>query len=75
MKFFLTTLLFLFLSCCTQSTSDLPAKDMLSRQIDSYLQKTIDRLEIPGLTISATRNDTVVYTGAFGSGTMKQKSR
>ncbi|MEK6782618.1 MAG: serine hydrolase [Bacteroidota bacterium] len=37
-----------------------------ARRIDTYLHEVVDRQQIPGLTLAATRNDTVVYAGAFG---------
>lgn len=36
------------------------------KRIDSYLQEIVKRLQIPGLTLAVTRNDTVLFTGAFG---------
>src|SRR4051812_30019686 len=36
------------------------------KRIDSYLKEVVDRQQIPGLTLAVTRNDTVIYTGAFG---------
>lgn len=36
------------------------------KEIDTYLHELVKRQQIPGLTIAATMNDTVVYTGAFG---------
>jgi CubicO group peptidase (beta-lactamase class C family) len=41
---------------------------LMSENINSYLQHMIERQEIPGLTLAVTRNDTVIYTGAFGVG-------
>lgn len=37
-----------------------------AKRIDTYLQKVVDRQQIPGLTLAATRNDTTVYARAFG---------
>lgn len=35
-------------------------------KINSFLQELVERQQIPGLTLAATRNDSIVYVGAFG---------
>jgi CubicO group peptidase (beta-lactamase class C family) len=37
-----------------------------TKEIDSYLQDAIARQQITGLTLAVTRNDSVIYSGAFG---------
>ena len=37
-----------------------------TRKLDTFLSDLIDRQNIPGLTVAATRNDSIVYSGAFG---------
>lgn len=54
----------LILIGCKQATESSVSNE--AKGIDRYLQEAVDRQQIPGLTVSATRNDSVVYTGAFG---------
>src|SRR5688572_7164048 len=35
-------------------------------KINNYLRAVVDRQQIPGFTLAATRNDSVIYVGAFG---------
>src|SRR5688500_7269061 len=62
-KFILLAVLF---SGCNISTTDSSAQDALIKNIDSYLNEAIDRLKVPGLTMAVTRNDSVIYSRAFG---------
>ncbi len=57
--------LIIMLDGCKQATTDKP-KSNEAKRIDSYLQELVQRQQIPGLTVAATRNDSVVYVGAFG---------
>ena len=66
MKGFLTLLFLLVLFGCKQPPSQQSSENKLSSEIDSYLESLVNRLKIPGLTVAATQNDTVIYTGAFG---------
>ncbi len=34
--------------------------------IDTFLQELMDRQQIPGLSVAATRNDSIIYARAFG---------
>ena len=58
-------LLILFLIGCKQPSPPTPVSNEVKR-IDTYLQALVERQQIPGLTVAATRNNTIVYTGAFG---------
>ena len=58
-------LLILFLNGCKQRSYDVPVKAEVNN-INNYLHAVVDRQQIPGLTLAATRNDTVVYFGEFG---------
>ncbi len=55
----------IILGGCKQATTD-KSKSNESKTIDSYLEELVQRQQIPGLTVAATRNDSVVYVGAFG---------
>ena len=59
-------LIVLLFVACRQSTPALPADKTLASKIDAYLTKTVAHLKLPGLTVAVTRNDSVIYTGAFG---------
>jgi CubicO group peptidase (beta-lactamase class C family) len=43
------------------------------KRIESYLKKAVKRQKIPGLTLAATKNDTIIYTGAFGFANIETK--
>ena len=61
-------ILIFFIVClngCKNPANETPVTDEVNR-INKYLQDLEDRQKIPGLTLAATRNDTVVYVGAFG---------
>lgn len=57
--------LILFLIGCKQPSPETPVPAEVKR-IDTYLQAVVDRQQIPGLTLAATRNDTILYARAFG---------
>jgi CubicO group peptidase (beta-lactamase class C family) len=65
MKFMLGITLLLLFGGCMQRSYDTPGAAEATR-VNDYLQGIVDRHQIPGLTLAATRNDTVVYAGAFG---------
>ena len=66
MKFRLVIfILFVLFGGCMQRSHYTPA-DAEEIKINNYLQAVVDRQQIPGLTVAATRNDSVVYVGAFG---------
>jgi CubicO group peptidase (beta-lactamase class C family) len=74
MKFTTNLLLFILLlfDGCKQTSHD-ASMSAEAKSIDSYLQDLVDRQQIPGLTVAATRNDSVVYTGAFGHRNIETK--
>ena len=61
----ISTLSFFLLVGCKQSLPE-TSVSAEKRKIDSYVQTLVDRQRLTGLTISATRNDSVVYAQAFG---------
>jgi CubicO group peptidase (beta-lactamase class C family) len=52
------------ISSCKQNA--LPRPTMAAEKIDNFLAGEVDRLSIPGLTVSIVRNDSLIYSGAFG---------
>ena len=54
------------LSGCHKPIAETPAEPALNKQLSAYLTETVDRIDIAGLTVAITRNDSVIYTGAFG---------
>jgi CubicO group peptidase (beta-lactamase class C family) len=52
----------LFTTCSQNPTH----KNETSERVDVYLQELVERMNIPGLTVAVTRNDSVIYTGSFG---------
>jgi CubicO group peptidase (beta-lactamase class C family) len=61
-----TLILCFVVSACNQSTTKQSSKDQSKQRIDDYILEATTRLKIPGVTVAATRNDTIVYQGAFG---------
>jgi CubicO group peptidase (beta-lactamase class C family) len=55
-----------FVSACNNPPAESPAENALTKKIDTYLTETVDRLKLPGLTIAITRNDSIIYSKAFG---------
>jgi CubicO group peptidase (beta-lactamase class C family) len=55
-----------FLSTRSQHPKETSDKTDLTKKIDNYLKESVNRLNIPGLSIVATRNDSIVYQSAFG---------
>ena len=67
MRQFISTLaVAVFVSTCSIPITESPDESTLTKKIDTYLTETVNRLRIPGLTIAVTRNDSVLYSGAFG---------
>lgn len=52
--------------CCTKPASETLHENALNKKIDSFLGGTVDRLKLPGLTVAVTRNDSIIYSNAFG---------
>lgn len=66
MKYISTFFLFIIaFNGCDQAAPESPDSEVV-KGINAYLQGIVEQHQIPGLTVSATRNDTLVYTGAFG---------
>ena len=65
MKFTLVIILLILFGGCMQRSYDTPVAAEVTK-LNIYMQGIVDRQQIPGLTLAATRNDTVVYVGAFG---------
>lgn len=51
---------------CTKSPKQAPVENLTTNKIDRYLQENIERLRIPGFTVAVVRNDSIIYTRAFG---------
>lgn len=64
--FLLLTIAALALVSCEPTASTKPGDDALTKKIDEFIQGSVTRLNIPGVTVAATRNDSIVYRGAFG---------
>jgi len=58
-------LLLLFFSGRKKALPETQPSDEVIR-INNYLQEVMTNYQIPGLTVAVTKNDTVIYTGAFG---------
>jgi len=66
MKYIRTLILLIVLfNGCKQASPETPISNEVKR-IHTYLRGVVEKHQIPGLTVAVTRNDTVVYTGAFG---------
>ena len=63
-KFFILCLIASLNGCNPSTTEKLPTRE--AKKIDTYLNDLIRLHRIPGLTLAATRNDSVIYVGAFG---------
>ncbi|HTE30253.1 MAG TPA: serine hydrolase domain-containing protein, partial [Chryseolinea sp.] len=67
MKFIITFVLLSFLLfACSKPTAETPPETALNEKLNAYLTETVDRLKTVGLTVAITRNDSVMYTSAFG---------
>jgi len=63
LAFILVPVLF---SACNKPVAEAPRDTVLTKKLDAYLTENVDRLNIPGLTVAITRNDSVIYTAARG---------
>jgi CubicO group peptidase (beta-lactamase class C family) len=52
------------ISSCKQNISNRATAE--KEKIDNYLAGEVERLSIPGLTVAVVRNDSLVYSEAFG---------
>lgn len=59
---------------CQRPPRESPAENALTKKIDAYLVETVERLKLPGLTIAATRGDSVIYSKAFGYTNIETKA-
>jgi CubicO group peptidase (beta-lactamase class C family) len=65
MRYFIYKLLVVFVIGCSPPGRHTP-DSKLRKKVDSYLSELVERQQIVGLAVAATRNDTVLYTGSFG---------
>ncbi len=75
---FALTIIFLVLGCSqTSSTFDLPENQGVSSErldrIDSYLNKAIEKNQIPGAVALIRRNNKIIYNKAFGYSDVENK--
>lgn len=66
MKRLLTLLLIVLSVQCTKWDKENHQENLPREQITTFIQTTLDVFNIPGLAISITRDDEIVYLGAFG---------
>jgi CubicO group peptidase (beta-lactamase class C family) len=59
-------LILLIFSSCTSAQREVQVADGAATKLDPFLNETLNRLQVPGLTIAVTRNDSVIYSRAFG---------
>lgn len=60
---------------CSKPVAEIPAATVLEKKLNAYLTGTVDRLKVPGLTVAITRNDSVIYTDAFGYRNIETKEQ
>ena len=68
-------LLGVFLFVCSKPVAETPPDTVLKKKLNAYLAETVDRLNIAGLTVAITRNDSVIYAEAFGYRNIETKER
>jgi CubicO group peptidase (beta-lactamase class C family) len=56
----------LIAAACNNSPKTTPVANPASQNIDAYISEVATRLNLPGITVAATRNDSIVYQHAFG---------
>ena len=66
MKRLLTLLLIVLSVQCTKWDKENHQENLPREQITTFIQTTLDVFNIPGLAISITKDDEIVYLGAFG---------
>jgi len=59
-------LLSIFSMHCNQQVEEGNNVQPLAKRLDNYIQKTMNRFDIPGLTIAITQKGKHIYTRAFG---------
>jgi CubicO group peptidase (beta-lactamase class C family) len=76
MKFPKASFLLFFLTlACSKPSTQVPHETDLKGKLNDYLIETVDRLNITGLSVAITRNDSVIYESAFGFGNIETKER
>jgi CubicO group peptidase (beta-lactamase class C family) len=65
-RFLLIFIVTVFVSACNNPAPELPVENALTKKLNTYLIEMVDRLKLPGLSIAVTRNDSIVYSKAFG---------
>lgn len=68
---FLAVLLF----ACSKPVAEIPVDTALKKKLNAYLAETVERLSVAGLTVAITRNDSVIYSAAFGYRNIETKER
>jgi CubicO group peptidase (beta-lactamase class C family) len=61
----LISILLITAACSSEGQQDQNG-NKLAADIDTFLGQSLERLKIPGMTILVTRNDSVIYSRAFG---------
>jgi CubicO group peptidase (beta-lactamase class C family) len=61
------------LTTCNQHPKEVADKNVLTKKIDDFLGESVTRLNIPGLSIAVTRNDSLIYQSAFGYRNLETK--
>jgi CubicO group peptidase (beta-lactamase class C family) len=61
------------LTTCNQHPKEVADKNVLTKKIDNFLGESVTRLNIPGLSIAVTRNDSLIYQSAFGYRNLETK--
>ena len=62
----LISLLLIITAACSSEGQQKQDVNKLTTEIDKYVGEAIERQKIPGMTILATRNDSIIYSRAFG---------
>jgi CubicO group peptidase (beta-lactamase class C family) len=70
---------FIFLAvlffACSKPVAEIPVDTALKKKLNAYLAETVERLNVAGLTVAITRNDSVIYSAAFGYRNIETKER
>ncbi len=75
MKYLSFIFVAVLLLACNKPVPETPADTVLKKKLDGYITETVGRLNIAGLSVAITRNDSVIYTGAFGYRNIETKER
>lgn len=66
-------LIAIFAAACNKPATESASENAITKKIDTFLIGTVDRLKLPGLTIAVTRNDSLIYSNAFGFTNLETK--